>query len=82
MLRVQRMLGRFSRHCRQSTVTVPTDRLGDVPTGVIFFDKSDKRVLAPYFEKFGKNGLVNREPVTLDDNVYRWRKAMMRGFAD
>lgn len=66
----------------RGTLAVPENRLSDVRTGVIFFDKSNKRLLTLYFDQFGKNGFVNGEPVSMNNDVYRWAKAMMRGFAD
>jgi hypothetical protein len=54
----------------------------DVRTAVLLFDKSGKRMLSLYFDRSGKNGAVNREPVSTNDAVYRWARSMMRGFAD
>jgi hypothetical protein len=60
----------------------PSGRSYDLRTAVLLFDKSGNRMLSLYFDRGGKNGVVNREPVSTNDVVYRWARSMMRGFAD
>ncbi len=66
---------------RGATVS-PSARSYDLRTAVLLYDNNGKRMLSLYFDRSGKNGVVNRESVSTDDAVYRWAKSMMRGFAD
>jgi hypothetical protein len=41
----------------------------DLRTAVLLFDKSGKRLLSIYFDRSGRNGVVNNESVSTDDVV-------------
>jgi len=58
-----------------------TSRSYDLRTAVLLYDKSGKRMLSLYFDRSGRNGVVNRDSVSTNDAVYRWARSMMRGFA-
>jgi hypothetical protein len=60
----------------------PSSRSFDLRTAILLYDKSGKRVMSLYFDRGGKNGVVNRETVSTSDGVYRWAKSLMRGFSD
>jgi len=66
---------------RETSVS-PSNRSFDLRTAVLLYDNNGKRLLSLYFAKSGRNGVVNRESVSTSDDVYRWAKSMMRGFAD
>jgi hypothetical protein len=60
----------------------PAGRSYDLRTAILLYDKNDGRILSLYFDRSGKNGVVNRESVSTNDAVYRWARSMMRDFAD
>jgi hypothetical protein len=67
---------------REASFLPSPRRSYDLRTAVILFDKSGNRMLSLYFDRSGRNGVVNRESVSTNDVVYRWAKSMMKGFAD
>jgi hypothetical protein len=66
---------------RETSVS-PSDRSYDVRTAVLLYDGTGKRTLSLYFDDGGRNGGANRDFVSINSDVYRWAKSMMRGFAD
>ena len=67
---------------REASFSPSPSRSYDLRTAVVLFDKSGNRMLSLYFDHSGRNGVVNREPVSTNDVVYRWAKSMTKGFAD
>jgi hypothetical protein len=66
----------------RETSMSPTGSSHDLRTAVLLYDNNGKRLLSLYFDRTGRNGMVNSESVSIDDGVYRWAKSMMKGFAD
>ena len=49
-----------------------TDDYGDLRWGLIFLDLDDNRLGAIYLDGWGKRGVVNSTPVTIDGELYLW----------
>jgi hypothetical protein len=67
------------RALREASVA-PSDRPGDLRTAVLIYDKTGKRMASLYFDRGGREGVLNHEVVSSNDAVYRWAKSMIRGF--
>jgi hypothetical protein len=69
----------LTRALREASVA-PSDRPGDLRTAVLLYDNTGKRMASLYFDKGGRNGVLNHEVVSSNDAVYRWAKSIIRGF--
>lgn len=74
---------------RQQFVTVlreasisPSGGSYDLRTAVLLYEKTGKRLSSLYFDRTGKNGVVNDESISINNGIYLWTKSMMRGFSD
>jgi hypothetical protein len=70
---------RLTRALREAFVA-PSDRPGDLRTAILLYDNTGKRMASLYFDKGGRNGVVNHDFVSSNDGVYQWAKSMIRGF--
>lgn len=65
---------------RQTSLTV-SERGYDHRTAVLLFDKNGSRVASLYFDQFGTGGTINGKSGTINSDVYRWAKSLLRGVA-
>jgi hypothetical protein len=66
----------------QGTALSHGDRQYDLRTAVLLYGKDGKRMLSLYFDHSGMRGMINREPISMSNDVYHWAKSMIKGFAD
>jgi len=56
----------------KSVSAVPESGTPDLRSALIFYDASDTRVAAIYFDRSGSRGIVNGLPVVIHGKLYRW----------
>ena len=54
----------------------PSNEMGDIRWGIVFYGENDVRLGAIYFDSFGTHGAINNERVKIDSSLHDWLKRM------
>jgi hypothetical protein len=56
----------------KSLSTAPQQNHGDIRWGVIFYSRDEQRIGSVFFDRSGKNGNVDRLPVSFHGDFFSW----------